>query len=48
MVVRDGHRHIVDAVDLVPDDVVTLAAGDRVPADVTLLEGLALEVDTCC
>jgi calcium-translocating P-type ATPase len=46
MVVRDGHRHLLDVVELVPDDVVTLEAGDRVPADLTLLQGLALEVDT--
>ena len=45
-VVRDGHRQLVDAADLVPDDVVLLEAGDRVPADLRLDEGLALEVDT--
>ncbi len=45
-VVRAGHRRLVDASDLVPDDVVVLEAGDRVPADLVLLQGLALEVDT--
>ncbi|MBS1191960.1 MAG: ATPase, type [Rhodocyclaceae bacterium] len=33
---RDGHRKRVDAADLVPGDVVILAAGDRVPADLRL------------
>ncbi|MBS0002956.1 MAG: HAD-IC family P-type ATPase, partial [Thioalkalivibrio sp.] len=37
-VIRDGRRREVDAEALVPGDVVTLAAGDRVPADVRLLD----------
>ncbi len=45
-VVREGHRHIVDATDLVPGDLVLLEAGDRVPADLRLDEGLSLEIDT--
>ena len=45
-VVRAGHRRHVDAADLVPGDVVLLEAGDRVPADLRLSEGLGLEVDT--
>jgi len=45
-VVRDGHRQVVDATELVPGDVVLLEAGDRVPADLRLDQGLSLEVDT--
>jgi magnesium-transporting ATPase (P-type) len=45
-VVREGHRQVVDAADLVPGDVVLLEAGDRVPADLHLDAGLSLEVDT--
>jgi magnesium-transporting ATPase (P-type) len=45
-VVRQGRRRLVDATDLVPDDVVLLEAGDRVPADVVLLDGRSLLVDT--
>jgi magnesium-transporting ATPase (P-type) len=32
-VIRDGRRQSVDAVELVPDDVVALTAGDRISAD---------------
>ncbi|MCE2999914.1 MAG: HAD-IC family P-type ATPase [Betaproteobacteria bacterium] len=44
-VLRDGVRQNVDAQDLVPGDMVLLQAGDRVPADLRLLEvyGLAAE-----
>jgi magnesium-transporting ATPase (P-type) len=45
-VVREGHRQVVDASELVPGDVVLLEAGDRLPADLRLDEGLSLEVDT--
>jgi magnesium-transporting ATPase (P-type) len=37
-VIRGGHEHLVDAAELVPGDVVVLAAGDAVPADARLLE----------
>jgi cation-transporting ATPase F len=36
-VVRDGRRRRMDAVHLVPGDVVWLAAGDRVPADTRIV-----------
>ncbi len=36
-VIRAGVRHRVPSVDLVPGDVVVLAAGDKVPADMRLL-----------
>lgn len=44
-VLRDGSRLSVAAVDLVPGDIVLLDAGDKVPADLRLLEvaGLAVE-----
>ena len=47
-VLRDGRRQSVDAVELVPDDVVILNAGDRVSADMCLSEvhGLALDTST--
>jgi magnesium-transporting ATPase (P-type) len=44
-VVRDGRRRTVDAADLVVGDHVFLESGDRVPADVRLLEVRALRVD---
>ena len=41
-VVRAGRRRRLDASQLVPGDVVQLAAGDRVPADVRLVAGTEL------
>ncbi|HEX5755460.1 MAG TPA: HAD-IC family P-type ATPase, partial [Arenimonas sp.] len=44
-VLRDGHRHIVLAEQLVPGDRILLEAGDRVPADVRLLRARNLRID---
>ncbi|TDV44111.1 cation-translocating P-type ATPase [Actinophytocola oryzae] len=44
-VVRDGETRRVPAAELVPGDVVSLAAGDQVPADVRLVDVRAFEVD---
>lgn len=44
-VVRDGAVLLVDARSLVPGDVVVVEAGDRVAADLRLLEAFALEAD---
>jgi magnesium-transporting ATPase (P-type) len=43
-VLREGQEHSVDARELVPGDVILLAAGDAVPADARVLEGVSLEV----
>ncbi|MDO8888431.1 MAG: HAD-IC family P-type ATPase [Hydrogenophaga sp.] len=45
MVLRDGHLVEIDAAGLVPGDVVQLASGDSVPADVRLLVNHGLRVD---
>jgi magnesium-transporting ATPase (P-type) len=42
---RDGRTTMVAAVELVPGDVVLLAAGDRVPADLEVVEASALSLD---
>jgi magnesium-transporting ATPase (P-type)/uncharacterized membrane protein len=42
---RDGQWVQIDAVDLVPGDIVRLAAGDRVPADLRLYETASLRID---
>jgi cation-transporting ATPase F len=44
-VVRDGVPRRIAAAELVPGDVVLLAAGDRVPADVRLVDVRVFEVD---
>lgn len=45
VVLRDGRAREIDAADLVPGDVVTLAAGDSLPADVRLLQVHNLRVE---
>lgn len=42
--VRDGAPQEIDAADLVPGDMVVIEAGDRIAADIRLLQG-AIEVD---
>jgi cation-transporting P-type ATPase F len=44
-VVRAGERHRVDARELVPGDLVMLASGDKVPADLRLIRVRDLKVD---
>ena len=44
-VFRDGREVEVPARDLVPGDVILLRAGDRVPADVRLVEAVNLKID---
>jgi magnesium-transporting ATPase (P-type) len=44
-VLRAGTRATVQAVDLVPGDIVMLEAGDKVPADLRLIEVADLSVD---
>ncbi len=45
VVLRDGHQHDITAADLVPGDVVLLASGDSLPADVRLLQSRNLRID---
>jgi magnesium-transporting ATPase (P-type) len=45
VVIREGVRTTVDATLLVPGDVVWLEAGDRVPADIRLLQARSLRID---
>jgi magnesium-transporting ATPase (P-type) len=44
-VCRGGHRKQLDAMQLVPGDIVMLAAGDRIPADLRLLQQHELHTD---
>lgn len=44
-VMRGGERRTVEAHELVPGDIVLLASGDKVPADMRLIEAAGLLVD---
>ncbi|MGB8020633.1 MAG: cation-translocating P-type ATPase [Candidatus Nanopelagicales bacterium] len=45
LVIRDGERVRIPGRDVVREDLVLLAEGDRVPADAALVEGVNLAVD---
>ncbi|MGN0173055.1 MAG: calcium-translocating P-type ATPase, PMCA-type [Acutalibacteraceae bacterium] len=42
-VIRDGEEKIIDAVQLVPGDIIKLEAGDFIPADARLLHSVSLK-----
>jgi P-type Ca2+ transporter type 2C len=44
-VMRDGKQQLIDASTIVPNDIIVLEQGDRVPADAILLESKNLEVN---
>ncbi|MBN2424750.1 MAG: cation-transporting P-type ATPase [Calditrichaceae bacterium] len=44
-VLRGGKKQLIDAGNLVPGDIVFLQSGDRVPADVRLLDVRELQID---
>ncbi len=44
-VLRDGRRQEIDAAELVPGDIVFLVSGDRVPADLRLIEVKSLKIE---
>lgn len=43
--VRGGQERVIDVKELVPGDVISMAAGDRVPADAYLFESFNLQAD---
>jgi len=45
VVIRDGEKTTVDAVELVPGDILMLEAGDMIPADSRIIQGVNLRVD---
>ncbi|MCL2420261.1 MAG: HAD-IC family P-type ATPase, partial [Defluviitaleaceae bacterium] len=44
-VIREGHKQIIEANQLVPGDVIELAAGDVITADARLIESSSLQVE---
>lgn len=44
-VIRDGRQHVLDSKELVPGDLVKVQAGDKIPADLRLIEVKSLQVD---
>lgn len=44
-VIRDGVLRIISAEDLVPGDIITLEAGDYIPADCRIIESASLQSD---
>jgi calcium-translocating P-type ATPase len=45
VVIREGKKQSIDAVELVPGDILALEAGDMVSADARIIEGVNLKVD---
>ncbi|MFN7000410.1 MAG: HAD-IC family P-type ATPase, partial [Elioraea tepidiphila] len=43
-VIRNGHRHGIDAAEIVPGDLVVLEPGDRVPADLRIISARGLSI----
>ena len=44
-VIRDGKEQIIEAVDLVPGDIIRLEAGDWIPADARLIRSVSLKCE---
>ncbi len=44
-VIRNGDEHVIDSTNLVVGDIVLIEAGEKVPADMRLLESTSLKVD---
>lgn len=44
-VIRDGVERIIEAVDLVPGDIIKLEAGDSIPADARLIHSVSLKCE---
>jgi len=44
-VIRNGMQHIIPAKELVPGDIILLEAGDKVCADIRIIESFVLAAD---
>ena len=44
-VIRGGEKKVVDAVTLVPGDIIEVATGSKIPADIRVLSAQEMKVD---
>ncbi|HBY06176.1 MAG: Cation-transporting P-type ATPase [candidate division TM6 bacterium GW2011_GWE2_42_60] len=45
VVLRDGHKYVINQTELVPGDIIILLEGNRIPADARLIESSLFKVD---
>lgn len=45
IVIRNGEQKLIEIRELVPDDIVILSEGDKVPADIKIIEAFSLTID---
>lgn len=45
VVIRDGQQKQIEVRELVPDDIILLSEGDKIPADIEIIEAFSLTVD---
>ncbi len=45
VVLRDGVEKEISIIDLVPDDIIILSEGEKIPADLEIIESFSLKVD---
>ncbi len=43
--IRNGKKVVVDAVTLVPGDIITVSTGNKIPADIRILSASEMKVD---
>ncbi|MBI2634250.1 HAD-IC family P-type ATPase [Candidatus Peregrinibacteria bacterium] len=45
IVIRDQHEQEIPITDLVPEDIIILQEGDKIPADAELIEAISIKID---
>ena len=43
LIIRDGLKQEIDSSEIVPGDILIVKEGDKVPADVRIIEAISLE-----
>lgn len=44
-IIRDGTNTTIDPMKLVPGDVIAIKSGDKIPADVRIIQSIEMKVD---